>query len=304
MKSSVFPILFSLFFVFTLHSSTESIPFSVNVLVEEGENVTGWEKGLFGEDGVSVKKKKDEKNSNDKNIKETKKKKEPETEKKEVVAEDNPELVDSESVNEESVLDEEPDPDVEKEEKKYGKNDPKWGRYYGETPHIKEKYKPVEVEKKEEAEENITAIKTEEEEFMPIDLLLWSHGGDGYLAMINTGIRVSYLNMYSTLSVGTDYSASLERPMSLGLNFGGYYRMNDFLFTADLGYEKIWDFGDNPELNDYAFGLKAGLSYSIWSWFAISAGAGLNYNVLKDTTFGQGHFSPMFFGGFEFNLIK
>ncbi len=305
MKGSVFTLFFSLIFAFTLYGSTEAPPFSVNVLVEEGENVSGWEKGIFGKDeDLKEKEKKEESDVNDEPEKKPEEKKDQKPEEQKEVSVKETETEDQEP--EDSVLEEEPDPDIEKaEEEKFGRNDPKWGRYYGEAPKIEGKFKAEKPENTEKKDiETAQIIKNEDEEFMPIDLLLWSHGGDGYLAMINTGIRVSYLNMYSTLSVGTDYSDSIDRPMSLGLKFGGYYRMDDFLITADLGYEKIWDFGDNPELNDYALGLKAGLSYSIWSWFAISAGAGVNYNVLKNTTFEQGRFSPMFFGGFEFNLMK
>jgi len=299
MRRSILPLLFSIFFVFTLHSSTESAtPFSVNVLVEEGENVTGWEEGIFGKTSKKKenehKKKEQEKSENKEDVKKSQGKesssKEPE----------------KEIENEQKMIEEESDPDVDEKETEYGKNDPKWGRYYGDSKQIEKTHKPVDVEDKKEEQEPEKSVvdSNKDEEFMPIDILLWSHGGDGYLAMINTGVRVSYLNMYSTLSLGTDYSSSVERPMSLGVNLGGYYRIDEFLITADLGYEKIWDFGDNPELNDYALGLKAGLSYSVWSWFAISAGAGVNYNVLKDTSFEKGKFSPMIFGGFEFNLMK
>lgn len=298
MRNSVVSILFSLFFVFTIHSSTESPPFSVNVLVEEGENVVDWEESIFGK-----KAQKKEKKSNE-DVKKPEKKKKPDEK-----SEDKPNKTEKkveESIESDEMAQEKPDPDVDEQkndEKEFDSADPKWGRYYGETPQIEEKHQNPETENNEKEVKTAQTFE-EEEEFIPVDILLWSHGGDGYLAMINTGVRVSYLNMYSTLSVGTDFSSSLERPMSLGVKFGGYYRIKDFLITADLGYEKIWDFGDNPELNDYALGLKAGLSYNVWSWVSISAGAGINYNVLKDSEFEQGRFAPMFFGGFEFNLMK
>lgn len=300
-RSSFLPILFSLFFVFSLHSSSESpAPFSVNVLVEEGENVVGWEDGIFGK----IVKKDEKKKEENKDLKKAENK----TEEKETKQKEVQEVAEEESESEpepKPELESELETDEDKKETEYGRNDPKWGRYYGDSSQIEQKHKPVDVEEKNEETEAVKAIvDSKEEEFIPIDILLWSQGGDGYLAMINTGVRVSYLNMYSTLSVGTDYSASIDRPMSLGVNLGGYYRIDDFLITADLGYEKIWDFGDNPELNDYALGLKAGLSYSIWNWFAISAGAGVNYNILKDSSFEKGKFSPMIFGGFEFNLMK
>jgi len=295
-----FPILFALFFVFSLSGSTETAPFSVNVQVEEGENVVGWEKGIFGDA-----KNEDEKNKKEK--KETKDKKDVKKEQRSEKDSEKPKVSQTSAQDSETADDSQKIevPDADNEES-YSKNDPKWGRFYGESPEIKEDYKadPVKKVKHEDAPKNEVAITKEDEEFIPVDILLWSQGGTEYLAMINTGVRVSYLNMYSTLSIGTDFSDSIERPMSLGFNLGGYYRIHDFLITADLGYEKIWDFGDNPQINDYALGLKAGLSYNIWSWVSISAGAGVNYNVLKDATFTKGRFSPMFFGGFEFNLIK
>jgi len=308
MRRSILPLLFSILFVFSLHSSTESgTPFSVNVLVEEGENVTGWEDGIFGKTSKKKedehKKKEEEKSENKEDVEKSQEK---ESSPKESHEPENIEEPQNETENVQKTIEEEPDPDVDGKEPEYGKNDPKWGRYYGDSKQIEKKYEPVDVEDKNEETQTVKDIvdSKNNEEFVPIDILLWSHGGDGYLAMINTGVRVSYLNMYSTLSLGTDYSDSIERPMSLGVNLGGYYRIDDFLITADLGYEKIWDFGDNPELNDYALGLKAGLSYSVWSWFAISAGAGVNYNILKDDSFEKGRFSPMIFGGFEFNLMK
>jgi opacity protein-like surface antigen len=188
----------------------------------------------------------------------------------------------------------------------YGKNNPEWGRYYGENKNIdEEKFAEVEKKASDKKELDEEPLSQNEEPFMfPIDLLLWSHGGDGYNAMINTGVRVSYWNVYSVLSVGTDFSTVAARPLSLGVTAGGFYRISDFSITADLGYEKVWDFGDNAAINDYALGLRAGLSYSVLSWFAISAGAGVNYSIFKDSSFEEGKFIPMFFGGFEFSLIK
>jgi len=170
---------------------------------------------------------------------------------------------------------------------------------------VTEEGKFVEVQQKDPVQKEDAALAQNEEPFMfPIDLLLWSHGGDGYNAMINTGVKVSYWNVYSVLSVGTDFSTIAARPLSLGVTAGGFYRISDFSITADLGYEKVWDFGDNAAINDYALGLRAGLSYSVLSWFAISAGAGVNYSIFKDSSFEEGKFIPMFFGGFEFSLIK
>ena len=189
-------------------------------------------------------------------------------------------------------------------EKTYSSKDPEWGRYYGKTPEldINDKYEKIETK---EPAAPVASAPAEKEPFMfPIDLLLWSHGGDGYNPMINTGVKVSFMNIYSIVSIGTDFSADLYRPLSLGLTAGAFYRLSDFSISADLGYEVIWDFSNNSEINDYALGLRAGLSYNIWSWFAISAGAGVNYSVFKNSNFEDGRFIPMIFGGFEFNLIK
>jgi hypothetical protein len=194
---------------------------------------------------------------------------------------------------------------TDENQESYNSKDPEWGRYYGKTPELELEDKYSSVDKKDPVPgSGIEEAKIEEPFMFPIDILLWSHGGDGYNPMINTGVKVSFMNMYSVVSVGTDFSDSLYRPLSLGLSAGGFYRLSDFSISADLGYEVIWDFGNNRSINDYALGLRAGLSYSIWSWFAVSAGAGVNYSVFKDSNFEDGRFIPMIFGGFEFNLIK
>jgi hypothetical protein len=272
-------------------------PFTGDVQVEEGENVVNWEEGIFG----PQQKKKEKKEAVNENKEEQKieiVKKEEKPVKNDVTDDDRQ---DAANVPENTVGGSEPTENI----KEYGKNNPEWGRYYGENIKVNEDRKFVEVQQKDPVQKEDVELAQNEEPFMfPIDLLLWSHGGDGYNAMINTGVKVSYWNVYSVLSVGTDFSTIAARPLSLGVSAGGFYRLSDFSITADLGYEKVWDFGDNAAINDYALGLRAGLSYSVLSWFAISAGAGVNYSIFKDSSFEEGKFIPMFFGGFEFSLIK
>ncbi|HRZ78906.1 MAG TPA: hypothetical protein P5044_02760 [bacterium] len=285
------------FSVISLFSESDSDPFSGSVKVEEGENVIGWESAIFGGKGV-----KEEKASPDED-------KEPEktenNDKKEKLAESSDDEDVSESETEHaSDVTETAETEGPESEKTYSSKDPEWGRYYGKTPEldINDKYEKIETK---EPAAPVASVPAEKEPFMfPIDLLLWSHGGDGYNPMINTGVKVSFMNIYSIVSIGTDFSADLYRPLSLGLTAGGFYRLSDFSISADLGYEVIWDFSNNSEINDYALGLRAGLSYNIWSWFAISAGAGVNYSVFKNSNFEDGRFIPMIFGGFESNLIK
>lgn len=275
--------------------SESADPFTGDVQVEEGENAVNWEERIFG----SQKKKKEKKESVNDNKEEQKieiVKKEEKPAEKDVAADRSEDVPDDPAVSAKQ-------PENSEE---YGRNAPEWGRYYGENIKVKEDEKFVEVEKKDpvQKEEDVELAQNEEPFMFPIDLLLWSHGGDGYNAMINTGVKVSYWNVYSVLSVGTDFSTIAARPLSLGVAAGGFYRISDFSITADLGYEKVWDFGDNAAINDYALGLRAGLSYSVLSWFAISAGAGVNYSIFKDSSFEDGKFIPMIFGGFEFSLIK
>jgi hypothetical protein len=277
--------------------SESNDPFTGTVKVEEGENVINWEEGIFGTLQEKKEKKKAEGDKKEEKKKEIIKKEEKPVQKDIPVVEE-----EVENVSEDVVKSQKSDENTEE----YGKNNSEWGRYYGENKNIDEG-RFAEVEKKtsdkKEPEENL--LSQSEEPFMfPIDLLLWSHGGDGYNAMINTGVKVSYWNVYSILSVGTDFSLIAERPISLGVTAGGFYRISDFSITADLGYEKVWDFGNNIAINDYALGLRAGLSYSVFSWLAISAGAGVNYSIFKESDFENGKFIPMFFGGFEFNIIK
>lgn len=273
-------------------------PFTGTVEVEEGENVINWEENIFRNVAKTNDLPKGEAEKKEEQVKELPVKKDEKIKK----GQETNELPDNENIGE-------PDAKSEKSPEKnedHGKNSPEWGRYYGENIKLENNEKFVVVDQKENiaAPDEKPIVHSEEPFMFPIDILLWSHGGDGYNAMINTGVRVSYWNIYSTLSVGTDFSATANRPVSIGIAAGGFYHLSDFSVSADLGYEKVWDFGDNASVNDYALGLRAGLSYSVLSWLAISAGAGVNYSIFKDSKFEDGRFIPMFFGGLEFNLIK
>lgn len=293
-------ILIAVLSPFIFSESTD--PFSGRVEVEEGENVINWEEGIFKDIVKKKEKKNTEKQKNDLK-KESEKEltaKENKKAKKEKETNETPDVQNISKADTELA-----DTELKKEE--YGRESSDWGRYYGENIKVEsgEKFAAVDKLDNKTRELDEKPIAQNEEPFMfPIDLLLWGHGGDGYNAMINTGVKVSYWNVYSILSVGTDFSTVSARPVSLGVSAGGFYRLSDFSITADLGYEKVWDFGNNAAINDYALGLRAGLSYSVLSWFAISAGAGVNYSIFKDSTFEEGKFIPMIFGGFEFNLIK
>ena len=291
-----FIIILLLFPVFSMFPESDRDPFSAGVEVEEGENVIGWESAIFGK----KENRKDPPETSDEGAETSEKK-------------DNPKLETVQNIDKKEQSDDDHPAEIVKtaetektdeNSESYSSKDPEWGRYYGKTPELEIGENYEKIENRDAAVPLVQASEVEEPFLFPIDLLLWSHGGDGYNPMINTGVKVSFMNMYSIVSIGTDFSDSLYRPLSLGLSAGGFYRLSDFSISADLGYEVIWDFGNNDAINDYALGLRAGLSYNIWSWFAISAGAGVNYSVFKDSNFEDGKFIPMIFGGFEFNLIK
>ncbi|MGI6393672.1 MAG: hypothetical protein ACOX2F_02900 [bacterium] len=289
-------ILFTPFFAFSVATD----PFTVEVEVEEGETVAGWEEQIFG----VKEKKKEQKQVEVPKEKESKENKRTVTEKP--LPQKREQLEATEIVEElnESPLFSEPfevkEKEEDKEEKEYGKESPNWGRYYGENNSVYATEKIAENRENEGGGE----VAQKEPFLFPIDLLLWSHGGYGYNPMVNAGIKASFRNFYSILSVGTDFSAEAARPLSFGVAAGGFYRIRDFSITADLGYEKVWDFGHNQSINNYALGLRAGVNYSVFSWFAVSAGAGLNYSVFNNSNFEKGKFIPMIFGGFQFNIIK
>ena len=148
-----------------------------------------------------------------------------------------------------------------------------------------------------------SSIPTGEPATFPIDVIISNQSDTEFDSILSTGVRVSYKNIYTTLLIGTNYSASAARPLSLGLSVGGLYRIHDFALKAGFGYRKIWDFG-HSDVDDSSLGLEASVSYNIFDWFAISAGTGFNYSILKDSSFSDGIFVPTFFTALEFNLIK
>ena len=147
-------------------------------------------------------------------------------------------------------------------------------------------------------------IKEDDPSLLSVDLILQTQHDTEFDPMLSTGVRVNFANIYSTLSFGTDYSTSSNRAYSLGITAGGFYRIKDFALKAGLGYKKIWDNSENSDFNDWSIGIEAGGSYSIFSWFALGAGIGMNYSILKDSDFTDGKFVPTFFADFEFSLIK
>jgi len=286
-RSTLFLILVTLFF--SLYGKSDSDPFTGSVSVEPGENVVNWESQIFGaikddaaeEESLSAGKKEPSK----KEIKELK----------------------SEHKEESSAVAETVSPisttskkgEVLKEEEKSAN----WGAHYGPAPGFKE------VELKEERSVASNEIEEEmpfknESSMFPIDIILYGQGGENYVPMINAGLKLSYWNLFSSISIGTDFSASLGRPMGINMFVGGFYRFWDISVNAALGYEKVWDFSEEGDFENYSLGFKTGLNYHMFSWMSVTAGAGVNYCIMKDAPFVEGKFMPMIFGGFEFSLIK
>ena len=198
---------------------------------------------------------------------------------------------------------------AEKEQKEeYTPSSKNWGEYYGTTP----RYDYPIYEKEEKKEKSAVAVKEKEPEIikkddsssLSVDLILQTQHDIKFDPMLSTGVRVNFANIYSTLSVGTDYGTTSQRAYSLGITAGGFYRISDFALKAGLGYKKIWDNTEHSNFNDCSLGIEAGGSYSVFSWFALGAGIGMNYSVLKDSGFTDGRFVPTFFADFEFSLIK
>jgi hypothetical protein len=287
-RSTLFLILVTLFF--SLYGKSDSDPFTGSVSVEPGENVVNWESQIFGaikddaaeEESLSAEKK--ESPQKDRQDIKTEHKAESPT-----VAETvSPKLTPSEKS------------EVLKEEEVRSAN---WGSHYGPSPVFKE------VELKEERAVASNEVQEEaplkdESSMFPIDLILYGQGGENYVPMINAGLKLSYWNLFSSISIGTDFSASLGRPMGVNMFVGGFYRFWDISVNAALGYEKVWDFSEEGDFENYSLGFKTGLNYHMFSWMSVSAGAGVNYCIMKEATFVEGKFMPMIFGGFEFSLIK
>lgn len=301
-KAQLFVFIQIFLAVFFLAAEDEA-PFEATVEISQGRNVIDWESTVFGEKKPVEEPVQEEENKTEEIKKEELKQKDEGTPK--AVKEELPAA--AENITE--APREAPQKEVKKEEE-YNPSHPKWGEYYGVTPRYDY---PLENEKESEkktavkTEKEVPAeIKTEDEGAMfPVGVILSTNHDTEFDAMFNTGIKVSYANIYSVLSVGTIYnSASLHRPLSLGVSAGGFYRISDFSINAGFDYRKVWDFGGDHDVNDYSLGLEAGVSYSIFDWLSVGAGAGVNYSVFKDSDFTDGKFIPTFFGALEFSLIR
>ncbi len=278
-------------------------PFTGTVSIEAGENAVNWEKTIFG--AIIEKPEKEP----ERELPDDDRNDEAETvniENNKELASVNEEEVDLSEIESEPVIMEDVDRKlVEVNVVNEKENDPRWGNYYGTTPDLSK----IDHQKKSASSdvtetENYKLLKKEETAMFPIDIILYSQGGENYLPMINAGLKLSYWNLYSSLSIGTDFSGSLARPLGVNMFVGGFYRFWDISLNAALGYEKIWDFSEKGDFDNYSLGFKAGLNYHMLSWMSITAGGGLNYSIMKDAAFAEGKFAPMIFGGFEFSLIK
>ncbi|MBR4490059.1 hypothetical protein IKP13_05425 [bacterium] len=302
MKKLQIFIFINLFLIIPLFAEEDEKPFELTVEISEGANAPDWEKALFADH-----EKKDEKEGGSAGSEEKsagnkeKKKKEPEK-REESDAADTPE----EALNKPGEAEKTAETPQNKDE--YSPASKNWGEYYGTTPRYdypiygkEEKNKGSTVAAKEKEPE---IIKEDDPSSLSVDLILQTQHDTEFDPMLSTGVRVNFANIYSTLLVGTDYSTSSQRAYSLGITAGGFYRISDFALKAGLGYKKIWDNTENSNFNDWSLGIEAGGSYNIFSWFALGAGVGMNYSVLKDSGFTDGRFVPTFFADFEFSLIK
>ena len=276
-------------------------PFELTVEITAGVNAPGWESTVFAD--FEKEEEKEEKSAEtEEKIEENKEEKKKEPEKKHETS-DASEAEETENKIAETEKNEEK---AQKEE--YSPASKNWGEYYGTTP----RYDYPIYEKKEKKENTAVAakekelkiIKEDDSSSLSVDLILQTQHDTEFDPMLSTGVRLNFANVYSTLSVGTDYSTSSQRAYSLGITAGGFYKISDFALKAGLGYKKIWDNSEHSNFNDWSLGIEAGGSYSIFSWFALGAGIGMNYSVLKDSDFTDGKFVPTFFADFEFSLIK
>ncbi len=300
MKFQLF-VFISLFLIsFTVFPEEEK-PFELTVEISEGESAPGWEKAVFADLAEEPEKEEKETEPAEKSAgKEEKTKKIPEKV-HEISDKTGPEEAETE------VFEAKPKED-EPQKEEYNPASKNWGEYYGTTPRydypIYGKEEKREDKKVVKADKEPEIIKEDDSSSLSVDLILQTQHDTEFDPMLNTGIRVNYANLYSTLSVGTDYSISQQRAYSLGITAGGFYKISDFALKAGLGYKKIWDNTANSNFNDWSLGIEAGGSYTIFSWFALGAGIGMNYSVLKDSGFTEGKFVPTFFADFEFSLIK
>lgn len=296
-------VFISLFLIQNIFAQDGEKPFEFTVEITEGANAPGWESKVFADFEKEEKEEREEKSAGteEKEV-ENKEEKKKESEKKHEISgageaeEAETEVAESEK-NEEKVSKEE-----------YTPSSKNWGEYYGTTPRYdypiygKEDRKEKTVVAAKEKEPEI--IKEDDSSSLSLDLILQTQHDTEFDPMLSTGVRVNFANIYSTLSVGTDYSTSSQRAYSLGITAGGFYKISDFALKAGLGYKKIWDNSEHSNFNDWSVGIEAGGSYSIFSWFALGAGIGMNYSVFKDSDFTDGKFVPTFFADFEFSLIK
>ena len=276
-------------------------PFELTVEITAGVNAPGWESTVFAD--FEKEEEKEEKSAEtEEKTEENKEEKKKEPEKKHETS-DASEAGETENKIAETEKNEEK---AQKEE--YSPASKNWGEYYGTTPRYD--YPIYEKEEKKEntavaaKEKELKIIKEDDSSSLSVDLILQTQHDTEFDPMLSTGVRLNFANIYSTLSVGTDYSTSSQRAYSLGITAGGFYKISDFALKAGLGYKKIWDNSEHSNFNDWSLGIEAGGSYSIFSWFALGAGIGMNYSVLKDSDFTDGKFVPTFFADFEFSLIK
>ena len=291
-------IFIILFLIQNIFASDGEKPFELTVEISEGANAPGWESKVFAD--LEKDEEKEEKSA------ETKEQESGNKEEKKKENEKTQEISDASEAESETNKTKETAEKEQKEE--YTPSSKNWGEYYGTTP----RYDYPIYEKEDKKERSAVAAKEKEPEIikeddsssLSLDLIVQTQHDIEFDPMLSTGVRLNFANLYSTLSVGTDYSTSSQRAYSLGITAGGFYRISDFALKAGLGYRKIWDNTENSNFNDWSLGIEAGGSYSIFSWFALGAGIGMNYNILKDSNFTDGRFVPTFFADFEFSLIK
>ncbi len=294
-------VFISLFLIQNIFAQDGEKPFEFTVEITEGANAPGWESTVFADLEKEERKEGKSAGTEEKEV-ENKEEKKKESEKKHEISG----AGEAEEAETEVAESEKKEEKVSKEE--YTPSSKNWGEYYGTTPRYdypiygKEDKKAAVKAAKVEKEPEI--IKEDDSSSLSLDLILQTQHDTEFDPMLSTGVRVNFANIYSTLSVGTDYSTSSQRAYSLGITAGGFYKISDFALKSGLGYKKIWDNSEHSNFNDWSVGIEAGGSYSIFSWFALGAGIGMNYSVLKDSGFTDGKFVPTFFADFEFSLIK
>ena len=301
MKTQTF-LFITFFLIQNIFAQDSEKPFELTVEITAGANAPGWESTVFSDLEKEETEKEEKSAETEEKESENKEEKKKDPEKKQETS-DASEAENAETGTSETEKNEEK---VSKEE--YTPNSKNWGEYYGTTPRYDYPIYEKEEKKKKAAlatkEKEPEIIKEDDSSSLSVDLILQTQHDTEFDPMLSTGVRLNFANIYSTLSVGTDYSTSSQRAYSLGITAGGFYRISDFALKAGLGYKKIWDNTEHSNFNDWSLGIEAGGSYSIFSWFALGAGIGMNYSVLKDSDFTDGRFVPTFFADFEFSLIK